>query len=184
MTPASASRRPVVGVMGSGSRAHEDLAAPLGRWLASIGVHLLTGGGAGVMAAVSRAFAEVQPRDGHVIGVLPANDIEGPPAPRPGYPNRFVEIAIFTHLPLSGISGTDPRSRNHINILSSDVVIVLPGDEGTQSEMGLAVRYGKPVIAFFGGDAVGWPAPPGVPVARTLADVEAFVRDTLAGRLT
>ena len=49
-------RLPIVGVMGSGSHPHADLAEPLGRWLAAQGVHLLTGGGAGVMEAVSRAF--------------------------------------------------------------------------------------------------------------------------------
>jgi uncharacterized protein (TIGR00725 family) len=168
--------------MGSSTRPCEELAAPLGRWLASLGVHLLNGGGAGVMEAVSRAFAEVQPRDGLVIGVLPADDAGGVTAPRAGYPNPAVEIAIFTHLPLSGISGTDLRSRNHINILSSDVVIVLPGDEGTQSEMALAVRYGKPVIAFFGDHAVGWEPPAGVLVARTLDETAMFVRQALNQR--
>jgi uncharacterized protein (TIGR00725 family) len=177
-------RRPVVGVMGSSTRAFEDLAVPLGRWLASAGVHLLTGGGVGTMEAVSRAFADVQPRAGLVVGVLPADLPDGIAVPRAGYPNPSVEIAIFTHLPLSGITGTDPRSRNHINILSSDVVIVLPGNEGTESEMTLAVRYGKPVIAFFGDHAVEWQPPQGVPVARTMAEVERFVRDALAKRLT
>ena len=176
-------RRPVVGVMGSSTRAFEDLAVPLGRWLASAGVNLLTGGGAGTMEAVSRAFADVRPREGLVIGVLPADLPDGIAVPRAGYPNRFVEIAIFTHLPLSGIAGTDARSRNHINILSSDVVVVLPGNEGTESEMTLAVRYGKPAVAFFGDHAVDWQPPEGVPVARTMAEVEGFVRGALTGRL-
>ena len=168
-------RRPVVGVMGSSSQAFEDLAEPLGRWLASTGVHLLTGGGVGTMESVSRAFAAVQPRAGLVVGVLPADLPDGIAVPRPGYPNPWVELAIFTHLPLSGITGTDPRSRNHINILSSDVVVVLPGNEGTESEMTLAVRYKKPVIAYFGDHEVDWRPPNGVPVARTLAEVEAFL---------
>jgi uncharacterized protein (TIGR00725 family) len=176
-------RRPVVGVMGSSTRAYEDLAEPLGRWLASAGVHLLTGGGVGTMEAVSRAFAEVGPRGGLVIGVLPADLPDGIAVPRAGYPNISVEIAILTHLPLSGIAGTDPRSRNHINILSSDVVIVLPGNEGTESEMTLAVRYRKPVIAFFGDHTVDWQPPPGVPIARTMTQVERFVRDVLGDRL-
>ena len=176
-------RRPVVGVMGSSTRAFEDLAAPLGRRLASLGVHLLTGGGVGTMEAVSRAFAEVRPRAGLIVGVLPADLPDGVAVPRAGYPNPFVEIAIFTHLPLSGISGTDPRSRNHINILSSDVVIVLPGNEGTESEMTLAVRYGKPVIGFFGHHEVDWAPPAGVPVARTMAEVERFVQNALGDRL-
>jgi uncharacterized protein (TIGR00725 family) len=176
-------RRPVVGVMGSSTRGYEDLAVPLGRWLASAGVHLLTGGGVGTMEAVSRAFAEVQPRAGLVVGVLPADLPDGIAVPRAGYPNPFVELAIFTHLPLSGIAGTDPRSRNHINILSSDVVIVLPGNEGTESEMTLAVRYRKPAIAFFGEHAVDWKPPAGVPVARTMAEVERFVWDVIGDRL-
>jgi hypothetical protein len=50
--------------------------------------------------------------------------------------------------------------------------------------MTLAVRYGKPVIAFFGDHAVEWQPPQGVPVARTMAEVERFVRDALAKRLT
>jgi uncharacterized protein (TIGR00725 family) len=165
--------------MGSSSRAYEDLAAPLGRCLATLGVHLLTGGGVGTMEAVSRAFAHAQPRKGLVVGILPADLPDGIAVPRAGYPNPFVELAIFTHLPLSGISGTDPRSRNHINILSSDVVIILPGNDGTESEMTLAVRYRKPVIAFFGDHAVDWGPPEGVPVARTLAEVQAFVRKNL-----
>ena len=169
--------------MGSSTQAFEDLAEPLGRWLASIGVHLLTGGGVGSMEAVSHAFAQVRPREGLVVGVLPADLPDGIAVPREGYPNESVEIAIFTHLPLSGITGTDPRSRNHINILSSDVVVVLPGNEGTESEMTLAVLYGKPVIAFFGDHEVDWRPREGVPVARTLAEVERFVRDALAGRL-
>ena len=169
--------------MGSSTRAFEDLAEPLGRWLASIGVHLLTGGGVGTMEAVSRAFAQVRPREGLVVGVLPADLPDGIAVPREGYPNAAVELAIFTHLPLSGITGTDPRSRNHINILSSDVVVVLPGNEGTESEMTLAVRYGRPVIAFFGDHEVDWRPPEGVPVARTMAEVERFVRGALAGRL-
>jgi predicted Rossmann-fold nucleotide-binding protein len=177
-------RRPVVGVMGSSTRAYEDLAEPLGRWLASIGVNLLTGGGVGTMEAVSRAFADVEPRAGLVIGVLPADLPDGIAVPRAGYPNPSVELAIFTHLPLSGIAGTDLRSRNHINILSSDVVIVLPGNEGTESEMMLAVRYKKPVIAYFGEHTVDWQPPPGVPVARTMADVVSFVREALTGRVS
>jgi len=114
---------------------------------------------------------------------VPADLPDGIAVPRAGYPNPSVELAIFTHLPLSGITGTDLRSRNHINILSSDVVIVLPGNEGTESEMTLAVRYGKPVLAFFGGHDVDWRPPEGVPVARTMDEVEAFVRGALAGRL-
>ena len=117
-------RIPIVGVMGSGVEPHAQRAGELGRWLAMTGVHLLTGGGGGVMAAVARAFHETPGRRGLVIGILPAEAF-GSATPKPGYPNPWVEVPIFTHLP----SGDGPTSRNHLNVLSADVVILLPGGE-------------------------------------------------------
>lgn len=131
--------------MGSGTCAHEMRASILGQWLAREGVHLLTGGGGGVMAAVSRAFFEVADRKGSVIGIIPGHRGNQPP---PGYPNPWVEIPIFTHLPLSGSAGTDFRSRNHINVLTANVIIALPGSDGTASEVTLAIRYNRPLVAF------------------------------------
>ncbi|MEW5981976.1 MAG: molybdenum cofactor carrier protein [Acidobacteriota bacterium] len=180
-TPAPA-RLPIVGVMGSSTEAHEPLAQPLGRYLASLDVHLLNGGGGGVMTAVSRAFASVRGRRGLVIGILPGEALGMRHLVGPGYPNPFIDIPVYTHLPLGGIEGTDPRSRNHINILSSDVIVSLPGNDGTRSEVELAIRYQKPVIAFFGDVRVEWPLPPGVPLARTLADVQVFVDRHLHAR--
>jgi uncharacterized protein (TIGR00725 family) len=135
--------RPFVGVMGSGSVEFAEMAEPLGRWIADQGYDLLTGGGGGVMAAACRGFASVPNRRGVSVGVLPA----GPPA---GYPNPWVDLVIQTHLPKRGNEGADILSRNHINVLSAGVVVVLPGREGTQSELALAVHYRKPVIAFLG----------------------------------
>lgn len=168
-------RLPVVGVMGSGREAHADIAEPLGAWLASLPVHLLTGGGSGVMTAVSRAFAQVPGRRGRVLGVLPGEaGPEGYCSPA-GYPNPWVEIPIYTHLPCTGELGTEPRSRNHINILSARLIIALPGGAGTASEVLLARRYGRPVVAFL---PAGYEIPGldrGVPCARTLDAVQAFV---------
>ncbi len=137
---------PIVGVIGSGVREHADRAEPLGRWLAVQGVHLLTGGGKGVMESVSRAFVETPGRRGLVIGILPSDDSGS--KPRDGYPNSWVEIPIVTHLPLSGAQGENPMSRNSISILSADVIVALPGGDGTASEIRLAVRHGRPLIAF------------------------------------
>ncbi len=160
-------RIPTVGVMGSGVERHEELALPLGRWLAAQRVNLLTGGGSGVMAAVSEAFASVRERTGRVIGVLPDA--------RQGYPNPWVEIAIRTHLPLSGSCGTELASRNHINVLSSDVIVVLPGSEGTLSEAKLALRYGRPISAYLN-DPSDLPGLPGdIPVLCCFTDVQFFV---------
>jgi uncharacterized protein (TIGR00725 family) len=137
-------RRRIVGVMGSGVERHEALAVPLGRWIAERGFHLLTGGGGGVMEAVGEGFASVAGRRGLSIGILPA----GPP---PGYPNRWVDVAIHTHLEALGDEGEAPRSRNHVNVLSSDVIVALPGGAGTRSEVALAVRYGRPLVRMVAG---------------------------------
>ena len=172
-------RLPIVGVLGSGTEPHEPEATQLGRWLAEEGVHLLTGGGGGVMAAVSRAFHATPGRKGLVIGVLPAGEVAG--AAKPGYPNPWVEVPILTHLASTGVHGGDATSRNHINVLSSDVVIALAGSAGTLSELELAVGYARPVIAFVATrDEI-----PGLPNEVTstgsLDEVRAFVRRALAG---
>jgi uncharacterized protein (TIGR00725 family) len=173
------SRLPVVGVMGAGRVAHQERAEALGRWLAGEGVHLLTGGGGGVMNAVSKAFAEVRGRRGLVIGILPSVAEETPEEPRHGYPNPWVEITVFTHLPLSSRRGTDPMSRNHINVLTSNVVIALPGGWGTASEVSLALRYGRPVIAYLGARDEIPELPDSVRVEGDLEKVKEFVREKI-----
>ena len=139
---------PIVGIMGSGSVPHTQKASQVGVWLAKLGVHLLTGGGPGVMESASKAFHNTANRKGLVIGIIPGNYTESGYSSLPGYPNPWVEIPIYTHLPLSGMQGKNPMSRNHINILSSDVIIALPGSSGTASEVRLSQQYDKPLIAF------------------------------------
>lgn len=192
--------------MGSGATPHAHLAEPLGHALARMGVHLLTGGGPGVMESVSRAFVTVPGREGLVIGILPAGDIrpdradadpsrddshvrqseanpshaDADPGTPPGYPNPWVELAIRTHLDARGDDGSGLHSRNHINILSSDVVIALPGSSGTASEVELAIRYRRPLILL--GDtprAERLPVP--VPATESVAEAVEFVRRTLRG---
>ena len=171
-------RRPVVGVLGSGQEEYRSLADAVGPLLARLGVHLLTGGGRGVMTAVSRAFAETPGREGLVIGILPCRE-DDPTRPKDGYPNPWVEIAIPTHLPLSGECGTDPMSRNHINVLASDAVVALPGGPGTASEAELAVRYGRPILAFFESRGLIPGLPTDIPVVRSIREVETFLKSTL-----
>ncbi len=141
-------RLPIVGVMGSGTENHRDRATALGLWLATLDVHLLTGGGGGVMESVCAAFASVEGRKGKIIGILPGGVHGSEYQSMEGYPNRWVEIPIRTHLPLSGIQGTDMASRNHINVLTPDVIVALPGGDGTASEVKLALLYDKPLVAF------------------------------------
>ena len=169
-------RLPVVGVMGSGREPHAERARRVGEWIARAGYHLLTGGGAGVMAAVTEAFVRVPRRRGVAVGILPAAGGGRAGAARPGYPNPWVEIAVRTHLERIGAQGADPASRNHLNVLSSDAVIVLPGSEGTASEARLAVRYGRPCIAWLTERAEVPGLPDAVRVEPRFPAVEAFVR--------
>lgn len=145
-------RKPRVGVIGSGTEKHLHLSKPLGQWLAEQDCDLISGGGGGVMEAVSRAFAEVSGRKGNIIGIIPAaGPCDSPKArsaytPPHGYPNTWVDIPIYTHLHLSGDSGKEIASRNHIVILSADVIVAFPGGEGTRSEIQLALEYGKKLL--------------------------------------
>lgn len=126
--------RTIVGVMGSGrvlDAAAEANAYLLGRLIAEEGWVLLTGGRAtGVMDACSRGASEA---DGLVVGVLPDDTLVGA--------SSVVDIAIRTGM---------GDARNVINVLSSDVVIALPGGAGTLSEIAHALKACKPVIV------VGW----------------------------
>ena len=174
------SRRPVVGVMGASREPHSERSRRVGAWIARAGYHLLTGGGPGVMAAVTEAFVAAPDRRGLAIGVLPARrpGADGQAGqPPPGYPNPWVEIAIGTHLDRLGARGGDEGSRNHVNILSSDAVIFLPGSAGTASEARLAVRYGRPSIAWLDARAQIPGLPDAVPVEPDFDRVAAFVRD-------
>jgi uncharacterized protein (TIGR00725 family) len=138
-----------VGVMGSGTCEHVALATGVGELLAELGVNLLTGGGRGVMTSVSRAFVQAAGRrQGVCIGVIPCLSESERSRPKEGYPNRFVELAIYTHLPHSGARGREDLSRNHINVLSSAAIIALPGEDGTATEVSLALDYHRPVIAY------------------------------------
>ena len=174
-------RRPIIGVIGSGSEEWPQLSHELGRWLAIIGVHLLTGGGRGVMTAVSKAFSEIPDRKGLVIGVLPCRENPGVPKAWDGYPNPWVEIPITTHLPLSGTQGLEPLSRNHIVVLSSDVLVMLPGGEGTLSEVSLALRYERPIIAYLKYPDDIPNLPENISVAKSFESVKEFVNANLLG---
>ena len=176
-------RRRIVTVIGSG-RSADAHSAEVGRLIATLGVDLLTGGGSGVMEATSRAFFETSPRQGIVIGVLPGKvrslrEIEERSATdvayelASGYPNAWVELAIYTHLPDSGVEGTLGSSRNHINVLSADAVVALPGREGTESEVWLATQYNVPVIAY--GAYRDNRVPHGIPHAPTLDALREFL---------
>jgi predicted Rossmann-fold nucleotide-binding protein len=160
----------VVGVMGSGKeleREEKRLAREVGTAIAKLGYHLLTGGGGGSMEAVGQAFLKkkrkllkAKRRAGNLISILRAEELpqlnkDGKRTWKANADNRLGEIVIRTHLPFSGNEGTDPLSRNHINALTADLVVILPGSSGTLSELQLAWEYGKDIMIFVGEGNVG-----------------------------
>lgn len=124
--------RTVVGVMGSGEdgdAALLSLARDLGAAIAREGWVLLNGGRAcGVMDASAEGAASA---GGLVVGVLPDDDSHGASA--------HLDVAIRTGM---------GEARNVVNVLSSDVVIALRGGAGTLSEVALALKAGRTVIAL------------------------------------
>ena len=78
------------------------------------------------------------------------------------------------------LSGEDPSSRNHINVLSSDLLIALPGGHGTASEVRLALRYRRPLIAFLDARDAIPDLPAEIKVEGRLERVEDFVRQQFA----
>jgi uncharacterized protein (TIGR00725 family) len=171
-----------VGVMGSGTDEHDALGRDIGNLLARLGVNLLTGGGRGVMTSVSRAFVQAPRKRGTCIGIIPCFSESERSRPREGYPNQYVELSIYTHLPHSGPRGKDDLSRNHINVLSSAAIIALPGEQGTETEVSLAVDYNKPVIAYSPDKQLVDHFPKSVARATTLREVEEFLARHLSHR--
>lgn len=170
---------PIVGVMGASAHEHADLAEPLGRMIASLPVHLLTGSGPGVMTAVARAFTSVEDRVGLSIGIVPAAAIEAPTVARKGYPNPFIEVPIRTHLIAKQPGLWDGLTRNHINILTADAIVALPGATGTAHEIKLACDYEKPIATWFHEADEMNHMPAHVRRCADLEAVKAFLAETL-----
>ena len=123
------------------------------------------------MEAVGQAFLKkkrkllkAKRRAGNLISILRAEELpqlnkDGKRTWKANADNRLDEIVIRTHLPFSGNEGTDPLSRNHINALTADLVVILPGGSGTLSELQLAWEYGKDIMIYLGEGKVGGKTP-------------------------
>ena len=122
--------QPIIGVMGPGEGATEvekQAAYQLGRLIAEAGWILLTGGrNCGVMDAASRGAKR---GGGLTVGILPSSDRH--------QLSEAIDIPILTGM---------GSARNHINVLSSQVVVACGMGAGTASEVALAIKAGKPVI--------------------------------------
>ncbi len=135
MTQPTPRPRPLhVAVIGDGDprgpEAHRTLewAEEVGQLLARGGAVVITGGLGGVMRAASRG---AQGGGGTTIGILPGAD--------PADANEFVSIPIATGL---GVV------RNLVVVTAADAVVAVGGRHGTLSEIGLALRMGRHVVAL------------------------------------
>lgn len=146
-----------VSVIGSGAcdAATFATARILGGLLAGRGLQIVCGGLGGVMAAACQGARQA---GGTTIGILPGDD--------PDEANPYVDVIIVTGL---GIA------RNVLVVRNGDVVVAVAGEAGTLSEIGIALKLNKPVVALG-----HYASLPGVIPAAT-PDQAAALLDSLAG---
>ena len=119
-----------VAVVGSGTATGKlyEQAREVGRLIAERNGIVVCGGLSGVMEAAARGATEV---GGTAIGILPDEDRRRQ--------NEFLSYSVAT-----GVG----QARNLAVVCSGDVIIAVGGEYGTLSEIGLALKVGRPVVAL------------------------------------
>jgi uncharacterized protein (TIGR00725 family) len=156
----STDARLYVSVIGAGEAAADVLADAeiVGRELARAGAIVVCGGRGGVMEAACRGAAG---EGGVTVGLLPDADR--------AHANPFVSVAVPTGM---------GELRNGLVARAGDAVIAIGGEFGTLSEIGFALKLGRPVVGLGtwqlarGGapvDAIEVASTPEDAVARALA---------------
>ena len=151
-------RKKVVGVIGGHicSNEVEQLAHNLGKNLAKVVEYLICGGLGGTMKAVCQGFKGA---GGRTIGVIPGyNKKEA---------NPYIDIVIPTGLGLA---------RNVLVVKSADVIVALPGEAGTLSEIAFALQFGIPIISLRSWDL------PGLVKVETIKEAISEVKKELGQR--
>jgi len=129
--PSARPSAPVVGVIGESQfsdPSHEAAAEETGRLIAQSGWVLVCGGLTGVMEAACRG---ARTAGGLTVGILPNDDRDEA--------NPYVTVAVPTGL---------GQGRNVVIALMVDALIAVGGGFGTLSEIGHALRVGKPVVGL------------------------------------
>jgi uncharacterized protein (TIGR00725 family) len=119
-----------IAVVGSAT-CDDDVAAvaeAVGREIALRGAMLVCGGRGGVMEAACQG---AQAAGGVTVGILPGDDRS--------QANAYLDIPIVTGL---------GEARNTIVVRTADAVIAVSGGYGTLSEIGFALKMGRPVIGL------------------------------------
>jgi len=113
----------------------EQIAHNLGRKLAKVVDILVSGGLSGTMEAVCSGFKAA---GGLTIGIIPGYDKKDA--------NKFVDIVIPTGMGLA---------RNVLVVKAADVVVALPGEAGTLSEVAYCLQFKIPVVSLGSWDLKG-----------------------------
>ncbi|MBW2072253.1 MAG: TIGR00725 family protein [Deltaproteobacteria bacterium] len=123
-------RTSIIGVIGAGQCDQEiyHLARAVGREIARKGAILICGGLGGVMAAAAEGAADA---GGLTVGILPGESTRDA--------NPYIQVPIATGM---------GQARNVIIIHTADVLIAISGGAGTLSEIGHALKTGKPVVGL------------------------------------
>jgi hypothetical protein len=119
-----------IAVIGSGSCGEDarDAAYRAGKAIGQAGAVLVCGGLGGVMDAAAKGAAAA---GGMSVGILPEQNRLGA--------SRHLTIAIPTDL---------GELRNALIVRAADAVVSICGEYGTLSEIGFALKLGKPVFGF------------------------------------
>jgi uncharacterized protein (TIGR00725 family) len=107
---------------------HSKIAYETGSEIAKAGHVLITGGLGGVMEAASRGARD---SNGLTVGIIPQGDAN--------MANQYCDIVIPTGMGLT---------RDFLNALSADGIIIIGGGSGTLSEMCAAYMHKKPMVAI------------------------------------
>ena len=107
---------------------HEKAAYDVGAEIAKSDSVLITGGLGGIMEAASKGAHE---SNGLTVGIIPQDD--------PTLANEFCDIVIPSGMGLT---------RDFLNALSADGIIIVGGGSGTLSEVCAAYMHKKPMVAI------------------------------------
>jgi uncharacterized protein (TIGR00725 family) len=123
-------RQPRIGVIGPSQTTPEVLrdAESVGVEIARRGAILVCGGLGGVMEAAARGAKSA---GGFSVGILPGTSVDDA--------NPHIDIPIATGM---------GEARNVLVVRASDALIAIAGGFGTLSEIGFALKTGKPLVGL------------------------------------
>jgi len=130
-------RKKIIGIIGGHNCTVkvEQMTHELAKNLAKVVDILVSGGLSGTMKAACAGF---KAGGGLTIGIIPSYNKEDA--------NPYVDIVIPTGLGLA---------RNLLVVKSADVVVALPGEAGTLSEIAYCLQLGIPVVSLCSWDIKG-----------------------------